>query len=54
LWNYRSEADDLAALVATTAQQAATPLELADALVRWAVEQGGADNISVALARVEA
>jgi serine/threonine protein phosphatase PrpC len=26
---------------------------LATALVAWAVEQGGADNISVALARVE-
>ena len=54
LWNYCSEAQDLAALVTTTAQQAATPRELADTLVQWAVEQGGADNISVALARVEA
>jgi serine/threonine protein phosphatase PrpC len=26
---------------------------VANALVGWAVEQGGADNISVALARVE-
>jgi serine/threonine protein phosphatase PrpC len=54
LWNYCSEAKDLAALVAATAERAATPRELAGALVQWAVEQGGADNISVALARVEA
>ena len=53
LWNYCSEAHDLAALVARTAEGAATPRDLAGALVRWAVEQGGADNISVALARVE-
>ncbi len=56
LWNYCSEAADLAALV--TEQSAAldspTPVgPLAAALVAWAVEQGGADNISVALARVE-
>jgi serine/threonine protein phosphatase PrpC len=55
LWNYCSDAAELAGLVAaTTARGADTPRALADALVGWAVEQGGADNISVALARVEA
>jgi serine/threonine protein phosphatase PrpC len=52
LWNYCSEAGALGELVAETAANARTPRELAEALVRWAVEAGGADNISVALARV--
>ncbi len=54
LWNYCSQAHDLAGLLAATAERTATPRDLAGALVQWAVEQGGADNISVALARVEA
>ena len=61
LWNYCSEASDLAALVAQQSQALgdAAPGEevpvgpLATALVAWAVAAGGADNISVALARVE-
>jgi serine/threonine protein phosphatase PrpC len=61
LWNYCSEAGELAALVARTAAeltrgQGDVPVPvggLAVAVVQWAVEQGGADNISVALARVE-
>jgi serine/threonine protein phosphatase PrpC len=60
LWNYCSEAGALGELVAETGQQAGqqtgkqapTPRGLAEALVQWAVEAGGADNISVALARV--
>jgi serine/threonine protein phosphatase PrpC len=56
LWNYCSEAEDLAALVRETSggpPEAAEPLALAAALVSWANAQGGQDNISVALARIE-
>jgi serine/threonine protein phosphatase PrpC len=55
LWNYCSEPADLGQLVARTAAggPGTSPRALAEALVTWAVEQGGADNISVALARVE-
>jgi serine/threonine protein phosphatase PrpC len=53
LWNYCSEAGALGELVAETWEHARTTRELAEALVQWAVEAGGADNISVALARVE-
>jgi serine/threonine protein phosphatase PrpC len=56
LWNYCSEAEDLAALVRQTAGASpvsAEPLSLAGALVSWANAQGGQDNISVALARIE-
>jgi serine/threonine protein phosphatase PrpC len=54
LWNYCSEAGALGQLVADTREHATAPRALAEALVQWAVEAGGADNISVALARVEA
>jgi len=56
LWNYCSEAEDLAALVRQTSNgspAAAEPLALAGALVSWANSQGGQDNISVALARIQ-
>ena len=59
LWNYCSEAKDLADLVARvslpggTSPAAAEPLTLAAALVDWAKTQGGQDNISVALARIQ-
>jgi serine/threonine protein phosphatase PrpC len=56
LWNYCSAAQDLAALVARTSgtsPAAAEPLALAGALVDWANAQGGRDNISVALARID-
>lgn len=55
LWNYCSEAQDLAVLVqktSGTSPEAAEPLTLAGALVDWANAQGGQDNISVALARI--
>jgi serine/threonine protein phosphatase PrpC len=53
LWNYCSEAQDIAALVADRARSAGSePLVLAGALVDWANAQGGQDNITVALARV--
>ena len=54
LWNYCSEAADLARLVADTSHTAGLePLALAGALVDWANAQGGQDNITVALARVD-
>ena len=52
LWNYASEATELQALIAQLSATAGTaPLPLAEAMVRWACDQGGRDNISVALAR---
>jgi serine/threonine protein phosphatase PrpC len=51
LWNYCSEAHGLGELVTSLAGTTASPLELGEALVRWANEQGGRDNVSVALAR---
>jgi len=51
LWNYCSGASDLADLIAK--YESRDPTELAGHLVDWANEQGGHDNITVALARVE-
>lgn len=51
LWNYVSEADKLQKLLARLSDGSSNPLRLATSLVRWANEQGGRDNISVALAR---
>lgn len=52
LWNYASEADDLAAVVRDEHQRVGDdPLALAQALVTWANGRGGADNVTVALAR---
>ena len=54
LWNYCSAASDLAQLVTATAAQAdGDPLRTASELVAWANGQGGHDNITVALARLE-
>lgn len=47
LWNYASAASELLALLDATAD----PLEQATHLVNWANDQGGVDNITVALAR---
>jgi serine/threonine protein phosphatase PrpC len=55
LWNYCSEAEQLRALLREAAGKldgAATPTTLAQALVDFANEQGGRDNITVALARL--
>jgi serine/threonine protein phosphatase PrpC len=54
LWNYCSEADALRTLLADAAARldAPTPTTLAQALVDFANEQGGRDNITVALARL--
>ena len=57
LWNYRSEAVALRDLLASTlAGLAPDPVDLvaaAEALVTFANAQGGADNITVALARID-
>ncbi len=53
LWNYCSEGGAMSALLHDTASTTGSaPLDLADGLVDWANAQGGADNITVALARV--
>lgn len=53
LWNYASEASDLQAIVTRLVDTVGNdPLSLAEALVRWACDEGGKDNVSVALARV--
>jgi serine/threonine protein phosphatase PrpC len=51
LWNYCSGAADLADLLKK--YETVDPTELAGHLVDWANEQGGHDNITAALARVE-
>jgi serine/threonine protein phosphatase PrpC len=56
LWNYCSAAEDLGDLVRQTSSMspaAAEPMALAEALVSWANAQGGQDNITAALARIE-
>ncbi|GAA1888521.1 protein phosphatase 2C domain-containing protein [Lapillicoccus jejuensis] len=56
LWNYCSDAEALRLLVADTVADLGAdghhPPTLARALVDWANDRGGIDNISVALARV--
>lgn len=56
LWNYCSDASDLQRLVHETVERLGdtgrNPLVLAQALTDFANESGGADNITVALARV--
>ncbi|AXH95704.1 PP2C family protein-serine/threonine phosphatase [Ornithinimicrobium avium] len=52
LWNYASEPADLRAVVRAEERRVGRdPLVLAQALVAWANGRGGADNITVALAR---
>ena len=51
LWNYASEAPALQSLIAELRTEGDDPLPLAVSLVKWANEQGGKDNIGVALAR---
>jgi len=52
LWNYVSEAGKLQELIAELSVADDDPLALSSALVGWANDQGGKDNISVALARL--
>ena len=52
LWNYASAPADLRAVLRAERQRVGDdPLDLAGALVAWAKTQGGADNITVTLAR---
>jgi serine/threonine protein phosphatase PrpC/ribosomal protein L37E len=53
LWNYCSPAEDVARLVGALAIEN-DPAQTAVALVKWANTQGGMDNITVALARLDA
>lgn len=54
LWNYCSAPDQLGVVLDTAiAQVGDRPEAVAAALVAWATEQGGRDNITVALARVD-
>jgi serine/threonine protein phosphatase PrpC len=53
LWNYCSAPDDLARVFSgTVAEVGDDPTAVSEALVRWAIRQGGHDNISVSLARI--
>lgn len=55
LWNYAAADEELSALLTSVLPPPGGALPLAAAceqLVRWALEQGGHDNITVALARV--
>ncbi len=52
LWNYASEPEALASLVAELAPRSTGPGDLAEALTVWANGQGGRDNVTVILARI--
>jgi serine/threonine protein phosphatase PrpC len=53
LWNYCSEATEMGGLVQRCASEVGQDVAgVAEALVAWAIEQGGHDNIAVALARM--
>ena len=54
LWNYASEPEELGRVLAGVARVdgVTAPVDVARALVDWAIDQGGHDNISVCLARV--
>lgn len=53
LWNYSSDPEAMARLVQHYAEHTGqVPLELAKALVQWANDQGGHDNITAAVARL--
>lgn len=51
LWNYASAPEQLAAQLDAASLNQAPPVTLAQNLVTWANDQGGRDNITVALAR---
>ncbi|WP_052460145.1 PP2C family protein-serine/threonine phosphatase [Tessaracoccus massiliensis] len=53
LWNYASSPEDMSALFSEHLGRTSGPAALAESLVNWANEQGGKDNITVVLARVE-
>ncbi|MFV0429575.1 MAG: PP2C family protein-serine/threonine phosphatase [Arachnia sp.] len=53
LWNYASSPEQMAALLDSCLQRTASPEELVEALVTWAKAEGGHDNITVVVARVQ-
>jgi serine/threonine protein phosphatase PrpC len=54
LWNYASAPDELAVQLAVATATGDDPTAVAGRLVEWANDQGGHDNVTVALARVPA
>lgn len=54
LWNYASSPEEMSHLVAEQVATDSTPSAVAAALVEWARQAGGRDNITAALARYEA
>lgn len=54
LWNYASSPEEMFHLVKGFVEQHGTPVAITEALTEWARQQGGRDNITVALARYEA
>ena len=55
LWNYCSEAKDLADLLTEHVERSGPDaLAVASGLCDWANEQGGHDNVTVALAHLSA
>lgn len=54
LWNYASEPAALAEQLRAASEAGTEPVGIASRLVRWANGQGGKDNITVVLARVDA
>lgn len=53
LWNYASAPEAMYEVVAAYLAQNPSPEAVVEALVDWANEQGGKDNITVTIARVE-
>lgn len=54
LWNYCSPVEEMAALVRhATSEAGGDPSRSAELLVEWANQQGGRDNVTVALARLD-
>lgn len=54
LWNYASAPEELATQLAAAATQSTVGVEVARRLVEWANARGGQDNITVAVARLDA
>lgn len=51
LWNYASSPQEMFDVFTSAMPASGEPTALAEALVAWALEQGGRDNITVAVAR---
>lgn len=53
LWNYASSPDAMWEVFADQLRQGPAPRQLAEGLVAWANAQGGKDNVTVVVARIE-